>query len=406
MELRNYKYIAIDSNRKTIKGRMEALNRSVCIKFLKAKNYEIIKITEYRSIISKINNISFGKMITMKQIVFFLKQLGSLLNAGVNLLPALELLSLQQDKRVLRKLFFEIYQNVYNGFSFSKSLSNRPKEFPNLLIQMVEVGEISGELPDTVIRLADYYAKQMKMNSQIIGAIRTPIIYLSAALMIAMGMILFVFPNITGLFAAFGDAKLPGITLAFLAAGDFMTTYALPIFGSVTLFVILFIFLNKKVEKFHYGVTVFTLNFPILGTLVQMSNQVLIANSLSQMMGRGINSLKALQTTRNVISNVVFKDLITQTITYIEDGKPFSKSFEESKYIDPVMARMIATGEKSGDIPKLMDNLATYYNGITELRVEQLKNAIQPILLLFVYALVGVMIMALMLPMLSLGGQI
>lgn len=406
MELRNYKYVAKDADGKIVKGKIEALNRSVCTKFLQVKNYEILQIKEYNSIVSKLNNISFGKLITMKQIVFFLKQLGSLLKAGVKLLPALELLSLQQENKTLRKLFFELYQNVYNGFSFSKSLSNRPKEFPNLLIQMIEVGEVSGDLPDTIIRMADYYTKQMKMNQQIVGAIRTPVIYLIAALSIAVGMLLFVFPNMTGLFSAFGDAKMPGITQAFLDAGDFMFAYAIPIFGGVFLFIIAIIMLNKYVEKFHYGMTMLSIKMPVFGQLVQMNNQVLIANSLSQMMGRGINSLHALKTTKNVVSNVIYKELLGKTIDYVEDGLPFSKAFEESEYIDPVMARMIATGEKSGDIPKLMDNLATYYNGITELRVEQLKAAIQPILLLFVYALVGVMILALMLPMLSLGGQI
>ncbi|TNF07787.1 MAG: hypothetical protein EP317_04160, partial [Bacillota bacterium] len=166
------------------------------------------------------------------------------------------------------------------------------------------------------------------------------------------------------------------------------------------------VLLNKYVEKFHYGLSKFIIKFPIFGQLVQMNNQVLIANALSQMMGSNINSLHALKVTKQVVTNVIYKELLGHTIDYVEDGLPFSKAFEESDYIDPIMARMIATGEKSGDIPKLMENLATYYNGITEIRVEQLKNAIQPFLLLIVYALVGTMIMALMLPMLSLGGQI
>lgn len=406
MELRNYKYVAKDLDGKTVKGRIEALNRSVCIKFLQTKNLQVVTIKEYKSFIAKLNNISFGKLITMKQIIFFLKQLGSLLKAGVKLLPALELLSLQQENKILRKLFFELYQNVYNGFSFSKALSNRPKEFPNLLVMMIEVGEVSGDLADTVIRMADYYSNQNKLNGKIVGAIRTPMIYLAAALMIAVGMLLFVFPNITGLFSAFGDAKVPGITQAFLDAGDFMIAYAVPLFSSIFIVVLTIVLLNKYVEKFHYYLSKFIIKLPIFGQLIQMNNQVLIANALSQMMGSGINSLHALKTTRQVVGNVIFKELLTKTIDYIEDGLPFSRAFEESDYIDPIMARMIATGEKSGDIPKLMENLATYYNGVTELRVEQLKNAIQPFLLLIVYALVGTMIMALMLPMLSLGGQI
>ncbi|PKK97787.1 MAG: hypothetical protein CVV57_10565, partial [Tenericutes bacterium HGW-Tenericutes-2] len=123
-------------------------------------------------------------------------------------------------------------------------------------------------------------------------------------------------------------------------------------------------------------------------------------------LSRGINSIKALQTIKGLLTNIVYKELIIKTLNYIEDGKPFSKAFEESKYIDSIMSKMINTGEKTGDIPKLMENLSTYYNGVSELRVEQLKNAIQPILLIFVYAIVGVMMLAIMLPMLSLGGQI
>ena len=137
-----------------------------------------------------------------------------------------------------------------------------------------------------------------------------------------------------------------------------------------------------------------------------MNNQILIANSLSQMLSNGVNSIKALQTTRGILTNVIYKELILKTLKYIEDGKPFAKAFEESNYIDPIMARMISTGEKTGNIPKLMENLSAYYNGVSEMRIQQLKNSIQPILLLVVYAIVGILILAIMLPMLSLGSQI
>jgi type II secretory pathway component PulF len=137
-----------------------------------------------------------------------------------------------------------------------------------------------------------------------------------------------------------------------------------------------------------------------------MSNQILIANSLSQMLSNGIHSMDALKTTKDILSHDVYKALIDKTVFYLQDGKPFSKAFEESRHIDPIMAKMIATGEKTGDIPRLMENLSEYYNGISELRVQQLKNSIQPVLLIIVYAIVGVMILAIMLPMLSLGTQI
>jgi type IV pilus assembly protein PilC len=406
LDLRNFKYVAIDADGKTVRGRIEALNRNVSLKYLQTKNYTVRSITEYTSLIAKLNAITFGSLLKGKQLIFFLKQLGSLLSARVNIMTALELLALQQEGRQLRKLYFELYQQVYNGYSFSKALSKRPKEFPSMLVQMVEIGEISGELPKTILRMADYYEKQMKITQGIKGAIRMPLIYLGAALLISIGMLLFVFPNIMNLFSQFEGAELPGITQFFLDTGDFVAKYAIPIFGGSALVFLILYLLNKYDKKFHYGLTVFFLKFPIFGKLIQMNNQIMIANSLSQMLSTGINSVEALETIKGLISNVAYKNLIIKTLEYIEDGKPFSKSFEESRYIDPIMSKMIATGEKTGDIPKLMENLSIYYNGVSELRVEQLKNSIQPVLLIVVYVIVGVMILAIMMPMLSLGTQI
>ena len=406
MDLRNYKYIAKNADGKTVRGTIEALNRNVVVKYLQSKNYVIENITEYRNLLTRLDKITFGRLLSPKQLIFFLKQLGSLLNAGIKLISALELLSLQQDNRNQRKLYFELYQQINNGLTFSKALSKRPKDFPSLLVQMVEVGELSGELGPTVVHMAEYYENQLKVQTEIKGALRMPLIYLTAAIVISIGMLLFVFPNITGLFASFEGAELPGITQMFLNVGEFLKQYAILIFGLIFLVVITIILLNKYVEKFHYFLTVLSLNIPIFGNLIQMNNQIMIANSLSQMLASGVNSAKALQTVKNLLSNVVYKDLMIKTLKYIEDGKPFSRAFEESNYIDPIMARMISTGEKTGNIPKLMENLSHYYNGITELRVQQLKNSIQPILLIVVYAIVGVLILAIMLPMLSLGSQI
>lgn len=406
MELRNYRFLATNADGKTIKGNIEALNRGVVVKYLQSKNYTIQNIKEYNNLLTKLDKFTFGRLLNQKQLIFFLKQLGSLLNAGIKLISALELLSLQQENRNQRKVYFELYQQINNGLSFSRALSKRPKDFPSLLVQMIEVGELSGELGITVEKMAEYYETQLKVQTEIKGALRMPIIYLSAAIIISIGMLLFVFPNITGLFQSFEGAKLPGITLMFLNVGEFLKAYALLIFGSIFILVIIIMLLNKYVTKVHRALTVFTLNIPIFGSLIQMNNQIMIANALAQMLSNGVNSLKALQTVKNILSNVVYRELLAKTMKYIEDGKPFSRAFEESNYIDPIMARMMSTGEKTGNIPKLMENLSTYYNGITELRVQQLKNSIQPILLIIVYAIVGVLIIAIMLPMLTLGSQI
>jgi len=406
LKLRNFKYVATNAEGRTVKGRIEAINRNVSLKYLQTKNYTVSSLVEYSNLWAKLNQVTIGSTLPTKQLIFFLKQLGSLLDAGVNLLSAIELLALQQESKFQRKLYFELYQNLYNGLSFSKALAKRPKEFPNMLAQMIEIGEISGDVSGTVGQMADYYEKQMKISSGIRSAMRMPLIYLGAAIVIAIGMLTFVFPNITTLFLSFEGAKLPWITQFFIDAGSFIAHYALYIFGISGLLVVVLILLNRYSKPVHLALTVFTLKLPIIGKLVQMSNQILIANSLAQMLSNGINSIKALQTIKSLVRNVVYKDLITKTLKYIEDGRPFSKAFEESSFIDPIMAKMIATGEKTAELPMLMKNLSNYYNGISELRVEQIKSAIQPLLLIVVYVIVGVMIIAIIMPMLSLGSQI
>jgi len=406
MKIRNYKYIAKTKDGKEVKGKMQAINREICKKFIETKNYKVVQIKEYKNLFTELNNITVGSLLNQRDLVFFLKQLSSLLMSGMSLLASLELLALQNDKANLRRLYFELYHEVYNGHSFSDALSRRPKEFPKLFVQMVQIGEVSGDLDHMIRQMADYYDNQIKISKGIKSAIRMPAIYLIAAILIAVGMLLFVFPNITSLFTSFGDAELPGITLFFLNVGDFFKNYIFVILIIVlTISITIFLF-NRFYYPAHKLFTKFLLKLPIVGKLIQMHNQVLIANALSQMLSNGVNSLKALKIIESFIENVVYKEIISKTIAYVEDGQSFSKAFEQSSYIDPMMTKMIATGEKTSDIPNLMNNLAKYYNGISDMRVEQLKNALQPILLVVVYSIVGVMILAIMLPLISLGGQI
>lgn len=406
MKLHTYKYIAKTKEGKIIKGHIEAISYAFCVKYLQSKNYLIEKVTEHNSLLIRLGQITFGKVISGKQLIFFLKQLGALLSSNINLLDSLELLSLQQENHLIRRLYFEIYLDVYNGFSFSHALGKHDKDFPLLLVRMVEVGEISGTLGESILSMAVFFEKQIKMVSQIKGTIRMPLIYFLATLVIAVGMMIFVFPNMEDLFASFGDAKLPGVTQFLIDAGKYLQLNILMILlitiGAISAFYLAF----KYIKKFHFIMTRLFIKIPIFGSLIKTYNQILISNALGQMIKNGINSLQALKTTSTLIKNDVYHELIEQTISYIEDGLPFSKSFMESNYIDPIMSHMIVTGERTGNLPVFLENMAIYYDEVSDLKIQKIRASLQPILLLFVYAMVGALLLALILPMLSLGTQI
>ncbi|MBI9008397.1 MAG: type II secretion system F family protein [Tenericutes bacterium] len=406
MKLRNYKYIAENQKGKIVKGHFETINKYTCTKYLESKNLKVKKLTESNNIFTKLNQIVVSAVLKKRQLIFFLKQLSALLKAGITITSALEVLALQQDNKYLRRLFFTLNLDIGNGLTFSQALGKHPKEFPKMLIQMVEIGEISGNLHETILKMADYYDKQAKISSSIKSTVRMPIMYLGLTIVVAVGLVLFVFPSITDLFVSIDGAELPGITAFFLNASDFMANNIIIILVVTIVGAAGIYFLYNYVPKVKYFFSAALLKTPIFGQLIQMYNQILIANSLSQMLSSGINTLYALQTIRELLSNVVYIELIENTIRNITDGSPFSKSFLESDYIDPIMARMVATGENTGDIPSLMNGLSEYYNDMSELRIEKIKNTLQPVLLIIVYTIIGVMLLAIMLPMLSLGSQI
>jgi type II secretory pathway component PulF len=402
----NFKYVAKNTQGKIVKGTIYAVNKYICIKYLESKNLQLEQLIEFKSIYSKLSQVAIGRVLKPKQLVFFLRQFGVLLESGVMLLDALEMLLLQEEKIIMRKLFLDIYQHIYSGYSLSQAFATKPNDFPKYLVNMIEVGEISGKLSSIILEMAEYYEKQFKLTGEIKSAIRMPIIYLIATILIATGMVLFVFPSISTLYESFGDTKLPGITLFFLNASDFIAKNIFAFIAIILGITILLVLLIKYSSKVRYEFTKASLQIPIIGGLIQMNNQIIITNTLSQMLSNGINSMKSLKTLKTVLSNDVYQEVVDQTMKYIEEGLPFSRAFQESPFIDTVLAKMIASGEKAGDLPGLMKNMATYYNSISDMKVAKLKDSIQPILLLVVYAIVGVMILALMLPMLALGTQI
>ena len=404
--MKSYRYDAIDANGKRIKGTTEGTNKVMVTRYLESRNLSVMKVEEYSNIFTKLSNISFGQTINAEQLNFYLKQLGSLLTAGVKLVEALEILATQQTNKAIRKIYFIIQQEVYNGNKLSSSFELFPNDFPPLLIAMTEAGEATGDLGATIARAAEYFNSQGKLNKKIKKAVTGPLTYLIGALGVAIAMVIFVFPTFVNMFSEFGSNDMPIFTKIYLVFYDFLMAYGLILAAVIIVVVITFIILKKKSTGFSDAVDMFVLKVPGFGKLIQLNNQILIANTLSQLMGRGVGALPALKVVRKVVQNRIFIKIIDDAIANVEGGKGFAKSFEESSFIDPIMARMISTGEKTSEIPKLLNNLTIYYNEVADVKVAQVEKTIKPVLMLFVYAVVMSLLLAIMMPQLSLASGV
>ena len=407
--MKNFKYTAINDKGKTVKGNAQGTNKTMVERFLELQNMSVVSVEEHNTLLTRMQNFSVGAAFKPQTLSFYLKQLGALLGAGQKLIDCLEMLAAQQKGATVKRICFILYQEVYNGSKLSKAFEMFPADFPPVVVAMTEAGEATGELADVLLRTVEYLDNQRRLNGAIKKAIRKPVLYLVGSLAVAILMTLTVFPQFMELFDGLGDgnAKMPIFTQIFI---EFLAFLKCPWgWGSgilIVVLVILYIVFSKTSAKFRRTKTLVFLKTPGFGKLIQMNQQIIVASTLSQLMGRGVGATDALEVTQKVTTNPIFQELLEEAHTNVVQGKGFAKAFSESQFIDPIMKRMIETGEKTSQIPQLLASLNGYFNEVADVKVKQITATIQPVIMLFVYAIVMCLLMAIMLPQLQLATSV
>ena len=407
--MKNFKYTAINDKGKTVKGNAQGTNKTMVERFLELQNMSVVSVEEHNTLLTRMQNFSVGAAFKPQTLSFYLKQLGALLGAGQKLIDCLEMLAAQQKGATVKRICFILYQEVYNGSKLSKAFELFPADFPPVVVAMTEAGEATGELADVLLRTVEYLDNQRRLNGAIKKAIRKPVLYLVGSLAVAILMTLTVFPQFMELFDGLGDgnAKMPIFTQIFI---EFLAFLKCPWgWGSgilIVVLVILYIVFSKTSAKFRRTKTLVFLKTPGFGKLIQMNQQIIVASTLSQLMGRGVGATDALEVTQKVTTNPIFQELLEEAHTNVVQGKGFAKAFSESPFIDPIMKRMIETGEKTSQIPQLLASLNGYFNEVADVKVKQITATIQPVIMLFVYAIVMCLLMAIMLPQLQLATSV
>ena len=407
--MKNFKYTAVNEKGKTVKGSAQGTNKTMVERFLEMQNMSVVSVEEHNTLLTRMQNFSIGAAFKPQILSFYLKQLGALLGAGQKLIDCLEMLAAQQKGAAVKRICFILYQEVYNGSKLSKAFELFPDDFPPVVVAMTEAGEATGELADVLMKLVEYMDNQRRLNGAIKKAIRKPVLYLVGSLVVAVFMTLTVFPQFMALFDGMGDgsAKMPIFTQIFIEFLAFLKSpwgWGTGIF--IVILVVLYIVFNKVSSKFRRTKTLVFLKTPGFGKLIQMNQQIIVAATLSQLMGRGVNANEALEVTSKVTTNPIFQELLQEAHTNVVQGKGFAKAFSESEFIDPIMKRMIETGEKTSQIPELLASLNGYFNEVADVKVKQITSTIQPVVMLFVYAIVMCLLMAIMLPQLTLATSV
>jgi type II secretory pathway component PulF len=391
---------------KIVKGITEAPNKTMVESFLTESGLKPIEIVEQNSWISKMNRVTVGKVIKERDLIFYLKQLSSLLKAGVKLNEASEILATQQTNKNIRRILYGIYYEVNSGQTLADSFEAYPNDFPQILISMVAVGEKTGDLKSAITQIIGYFETQYRLKSSISSTMMMPVIYIIVGVLVAAVLTVLVMPQFESMFEAVDGVDMPGITRFFIDSGNFARANGILIFLAFIASIFVYKFFKKRSSKFQMFISSAAIRMPILGQVVKLNNLSRIASTLSQMLNNHVPLQDSLATTYDTIGNKVYKDLIVQAQKNVNNGEFMSKVFENHYAIEVVFVRMISVGERTGELGNMLKSLASFYDEDSEVKIERLKKAIEPILLLFIFALITVMLLAVMLPTFSFTSQL
>jgi type IV pilus assembly protein PilC len=385
------------------KGVMEADDEAAVTARLRQQQLSPVKVKKK----SRLAEIRFGSGVGTKDLVTFSRLFATMIDAGLPLVQCLEILSNQQSNKVFGAVLKDIKNSVEQGASFSDSLRRHPKVFDELFVNLIQAGEVGGILDTIMNRLSIYLEKRQKLVRQVRGAL----IYPSVVIVIAAGvmtvLLTFVIPAFERMFADFGGGKdaLPKLTQIIVALSHGFVTY-LPVIVVATLAAVGgVIYANRRPrgKRFFHQMQ---LNLPLIGDVLRKIAVARFTRTLGTLLQSGVPILDALEICAKTSGNVVIERGVMYVRQRISEGRNMAEPLAETKIFPDMVVQMIAVGEQTGALDQMLNKIADFYEEETDIAVAALTSALEPILMVGVGGMVGVVLIAMYLPIFSLAGNI
>lgn len=394
----DYAYEAIAADGKIMKSTIQADSEELARAQLKSKGLIVTNVSE-QSVLSKDISISFDKKPGPRDMAVFCRQFVSMSRAGVSILECLNLLREQTENVVLARTIREVQSEVEKGEPLAAGLAKHPKIFSDLMVTTVNAGEQSGSLETSLERMADQYEKSAKTQALVKKAMIYPIVVAVVAVAVVIVMLVVVIPSYTDMFADLGT-DLPAITKAVVAMSDFIVQrwYILIPAIAVIVFVIKTYVATPSGKRLTSTIS---LKLGITKNMVTKSACSQVARTLSTLLAAGVPLVEAVDIVSDTMQNVLFKDAMKYAKEEVVKGVPLSVPLEESGIFPPMMYHMIRIGEEAGNTEEMLTKMADYYDEEVEMAVQSLMAAMEPMIIIVLAGVVGVLIGAVMAPMLT-----
>jgi type II secretion system protein F len=391
-------YKAKKSPTETVEGTVMADNRTAAIQKVSAMGLYIVGIDEYiksEKTVEKDRNI-FDPKIGLKEITEFSRQLSDLLESGLSVVKALDVLEGQADNKKLKEVIFDIKSYCMDGNSLSGAMKRHPAAFSNLYVSMIRSGEASGTLEEVMKRLADFSDRQMDTRSKVRAALAYPaLMALVGAATIAV-LFLFVIPRIMGMFDDMGQT-LPLPTQLLVAMSGIIKDFwwLIAIAGVSVWMGFARAYKNKDGKK---SIDAFKLKAPIFGDLMKKIEIARFSRTLGTLLGNGVPVLEALGIVSETVENAVIRDEVSRAREKVQEGSDLAAGFAGTKVLPPIVISMIAVGEQGGHIEKSLFKIADTYDRETDAAIKVMLSLLEPALILVLGSVVGFIVISMLLP--------
>jgi type IV pilus assembly protein PilC len=392
-------WVARDGAGAVQKGIMIAEDKSAVERRLRAQQLNPQKVKKRLS-------FSFGSKVDPKDLVKFIRQFATMIDAGLPLVQCLEILSSQEPNPSFKAALVDIKQTVEQGATFSDALRRHPKIFDDLFVNLVHAGEVGGILDTILNRLGIYIEKNVKLKRQVRGALTYPIAVICILIVVMIVLLTFVIPAFENMFAEFGakDA-LPKLTQIVILISNGFVSY-LPIVVITTIALVFGAIQAYRQPKGKRAIHRALLVFPILGPVMQKLVVARFSRTMGTLLQSGVPILDSIGICAKASGNMVVEEALMYARDRISEGRNLADPLGEMKVFPGMVVQMVAVGEQTGALDTMLSKIADFYEDETDVAVASLTSLLEPILMVVVGSVVGVVLVAMYLPIFSLAGNI
>ena len=346
-----------------------------------------------------------GKRITPGDVAIFTRQLSTMINSGVPLVQAMEIIGRGHENPNMRKLVTSIKDDVESGTSLSDALGKHPLHFDELVCNLVNAGEAAGVLDTLLDKIATYKEKTESLKKKIKKALFYPTAVLVVAFIVTAILLLFVVPQFEELFRGFG-ADLPAFTRMVIDLSEFMQAYWWAVFGGLILVVVGFAQAKKRSLKFAHALDRLSLRIPVVGDILRKAAIARFSRTLATMFAAGVPLVEALQSVSGATGNVVYGNAVLDMRDEVAAGQQLQWAVERSRLFPHMVVQMVAIGEEAGSLDTMLSKVADFYEEEVDNAVDSLSSLLEPLIMAILGVLVGGLVVAMYLPIFKLGAVV